>query len=76
MVGNSTRHITDDISPQMKILNMAIPILMHFLTCIRQRHRIEFSTLDAILDFSSRHHLCQFMPVVSETTEHAKRFGA
>ena len=29
-------HIADDIPPQMKILNMVISILMHFLTCIRQ----------------------------------------
>ena len=33
-------HITDDIPPQMNILNMVIPILMHFFTFIRQRHRI------------------------------------
>ena len=31
--------------------------------------------LDAILDFSARHQLCQFMPVVSETTDYAKHFG-
>ena len=30
-------HMTDDITPKMKILNMVIPILMHFLACIRQR---------------------------------------
>ena len=29
-------HITDDIPLQMKILNMVISILMHFLTFIRQ----------------------------------------
>ena len=33
-------HITDYIPPQMKILHMVIPILMHFLTFIRQRHNI------------------------------------
>ena len=31
-------HKTDDIPPQMKNLNMVIPILMHFLTVIRQKH--------------------------------------
>ena len=30
-------HKTDDIPPQMKISNMVIPILMHFLTFIRQK---------------------------------------
>ena len=29
---------TDGIPPQMKILNMVIPVLMHFLTFIRQKH--------------------------------------
>ena len=33
-------HITDDIPPQMNILNMVSPIIMHFLTFIRQRHSI------------------------------------
>ena len=33
-------HITDDIPPQMNILNMVIPILMHFLKFNRQRHSI------------------------------------
>ena len=34
MVGNDvfSDHITDDIPSQMNILNMGIPILMHFLT--------------------------------------------
>ena len=36
--------MTDDIPPQMKILNMVIPILMHFLTFIRQRHSILHQT--------------------------------
>ena len=31
---------TDHIHPLMKILNMVIPILMQFLTFIRQRHSI------------------------------------
>ena len=31
--------------------------------------------LAAILDFSVRHHLCQFMPAVSETTENVEHFG-
>ena len=31
-------HIIDDIPPQMNILNMVIPILIHFLIFIRQRH--------------------------------------
>ena len=30
--------------------------------------------LAAILDFSVRHHLCQFMPAVSETTENVEHF--
>ena len=30
--------------------------------------------LDAILDFSARHHLCQFMPAVSYTTDYTKHF--
>ena len=33
-------HKTDDIPPQMKILNMVIPILMHNLHFIRQKHII------------------------------------
>ena len=33
-------HKTADIPPQMKILNMVIPILMPFLTFIRQKHII------------------------------------
>ena len=37
-------HITDDIPPRMKILNMVIPILMHFSTFIRQRHSILHQT--------------------------------
>ena len=37
-------HITNDIPPQMKILNMVIPILMHFLTFICQRHSILHQT--------------------------------
>ena len=48
MVGNFVLrrrdHITDDIPPQMKILNMVIPNLMHFLTFIRQKHRILHQT--------------------------------
>ena len=31
--------------------------------------------LDAILDLSVRHHLCQFMPAVSHTTDYAEYFG-
>ena len=31
--------------------------------------------LDAVLDFSARHRLCQFMPAVSETIERAKKLG-
>ena len=40
MVGNFVlrQNKTDDIPLQMKILNMVIPILMHFLTFIRQKH--------------------------------------
>ena len=38
-----------------------------------------FSTLaailDAILDFSARQHVCQFMPAVSHTTDYAEHFG-
>ena len=30
--------------------------------------------LAAILDFLARHHLCQFMPAVSETTDNRKHF--
>ena len=30
--------------------------------------------LAAILDFSARHHLCQFMPAVSETTDNREHF--
>ena len=37
-------HITDDIPPQMKILLMVIPILIHFLTFIHQRHSILHQT--------------------------------
>ena len=37
-------HITDDIPPQMNILNMVIPILMHFLTFIRQIYSILHQT--------------------------------
>ena len=37
-------HITDDIPPQMNILNMVVPILMHFLTFIRQIHGILHQT--------------------------------
>ena len=33
-------HIINDIPPQIKILSMFIPILMHFLTFILQRHSI------------------------------------
>ena len=49
MVGNFvlnviSDHITDDIPPQMKILTMVIPILMHFLTFIQQRHSILHQT--------------------------------
>ena len=36
--------MTDDIPPQMKILNMVIPILTQFLTFIRQRHSILHQT--------------------------------
>ena len=31
--------------------------------------------LDAILDFSVRHHLCQFMPAVLKTTNIQEHFG-
>ena len=41
--------------------------------------KIEFSVfatiLDAILDFSARHQLCQFMPTVSETTNITEHVG-
>ena len=37
-------HITDDIPPQMNILNMVIPIVVQFLTFIRQRHSILHQT--------------------------------
>ena len=41
--------------------------------------KIEFSVfatiLDAILDFSARHQVCQFMPAVSETTNITEHFG-
>ena len=41
--------------------------------------KIEFSVfatiLDAILDFTARHQLCQFMPAVSETTNITEHFG-
>ena len=30
--------------------------------------------LEAILDFSARHHLCQFMPAVSYTTDYTEHF--
>ena len=33
-------HKTYDMPPQMKILNMVIPILMHFWTLILQKHII------------------------------------
>ena len=32
------------VPPQMNILNMVIPILMHFLTFIRQTHSILHQT--------------------------------
>ena len=45
MIGNYVSdHIIDDIPPQMKILNVVIPILMHFLTFLRQRHSILHQT--------------------------------
>ena len=31
--------------------------------------------LDAILGFTARHHLCQFMPAVSHTTDYVELFG-
>ena len=37
-------HITDNIPTQMKILNMVIPILMQYLTVIRQSHSILHQT--------------------------------
>ena len=33
-------HKTNDIRPQMKILNVVISILMHFLTFICRKHSI------------------------------------
>ena len=38
------RRVSDDKPPQMNILNMVIPILMHFLTFIRQRHSMLHQT--------------------------------
>ena len=38
--GSKQDPLTDDKPPQMKILNMVISILMHFLTFIRQMHSI------------------------------------
>ena len=40
-----SEHISDDIPPQMKILNMVIPILMHFCSlssnwCIESRIKV------------------------------------
>ena len=43
-VKRNFRPITDDIPPQMNILNIVIPILMHFLTFIRQRHSLLHQT--------------------------------
>ena len=37
--------IYDDIPPQMKILNMVIPILMYFLTFTNRKHFILFCFL-------------------------------
>ena len=37
--------IYDDIPPQMKILNMDIPILMYFLTFTHRKHFILCKTL-------------------------------
>ena len=47
-------------------------------TTTRRRFRLQrqtFSMLAAILDFSARHHLCQFMPAVSETTDNREHFN-
>ena len=47
----------------------------------RRRFRLQKQTLylaamlAAILDFSVRHHLCQFMPAVSESKENGEHFG-
>ena len=42
-----------------------------------EKNKIFFlaTILDAFLDFSARHQLCQFMPAVSETTDYAEHFG-
>ena len=44
MVGNFVLRRRDDIPHQINIFNMVIPILMHFLTFIRQRHDILHET--------------------------------
>ena len=48
------------------------------MICKSHRCQSGFSNLavmlDAILDFSARHHLCQFMPAVSCTTDCAEHF--
>ena len=50
---------------------------MNFIFCSRTMTKIFFlaTILDAFLDFSARHQLCQFMPAVSETTDYAEYFG-
>ena len=42
-----------------------------------EKNKIFFlaTILDAILDFSARHQLFQFMPAVSETKDYAEHFG-
>ena len=46
------------------------------LYILKKKEFSVFATiLDAILDFSACHQLCQFMPAVSETTNITEHFG-
>ena len=57
-------HKTDDIPPQMKIfiLNMVIPILMHFLTFIHQKHGILYQMYATSATYN--HYVSQSQPIL------------
>ena len=58
--------IYDDIPPQMKLLNMVIPILMYFLTLTHRKHFILCKTLAS--SATKNHYVDQSLATLLQTS--------
>ena len=61
--------IYDDIPPQMKILNMVIPILMDFLTFTHRKHFILRKTLSESFVSDVNHYVDQSLGTLLPTSD-------